>query len=354
MTAKLRLVKRPRTTDRGTFYDPARDGVTHGLLSTFLDCREKARLFLLGWSGAYSNFHLVFGTVTHRILQEAYSQHRAGKLQRYPDAAWVRKTIAKLYAQWKKENPNPHEKALNIIEEVMMKAQAILPHYFKYWRKDFEDVQWLQVEAAFKLQWTIDAPPSSYKKGIDNAETFLRGRIDGAYTLPNSVKRAYRLSPRLLETKSRTSIDEEGLVDTMPHNRQTNLYLSALRKMTGREPRSVTMNIIRKPMLRQKQKESWAGFARRIELDVQSRLEWYFVRMEMVVDPQDLNRSEAELDNLISDFLLWWNGKSGHYKNSNSCKPIGFGPCPYLRVCGHNDYHGLVKRTVVFRELEDE
>lgn len=330
------------------FYDPARDGVTFSLLSTFLDCREKAKLYLQGWSGTQPNFHLVFGGLAHAALRAAYTQHRAGTLRVYPRQVWIGKTLEQLRTRWIAEHPRPSDVAVAILEEALMKANAILPYYFQYWKRDFEEMHWLEVEETFHLPWSVTMLDGTTRN------TFLRGRIDGAYTLPGARKADMRTAPRLLETKTRNSVDEDALIDTMPFERQTNTYLTALRRKTGIAPPSMILNVIRKPLLRQKQKESWAEFEARIRADVQARMDWYFMRMEMTVDSDDIDRSEKELNALIQDFVRWWYGESGHYKNSNSCRPIGMGPCPFLKVCGHNDYVGLEKRTILFRELEDE
>ncbi len=328
------------------FYDPQRDGVTQGLLSKFLTCREKARLFLKGWTSAYPSFALVYGSVVHAVLQRAYHEHMTKQLRQVPDRAYVRRALDDIWVQWKKDNPRPHEKAVAIMEETMMKAGAILPTYFAYWAKDdFSRVRWLEIEESFRLEWEVQG------KSGKHYQTFLRGKIDGAFTAPGK-KHGDR--PRLLETKTRAVVDEANLVDSMPHERQVNLYLMALRRKLKLVPRSVLMNVIRKTALRQKQKETWDQYTKRIEVDVQSRLEFYFIRMEMVVEEQDINRAEAELNDLIADFLLWYAGESGHYKNSDACVQPGFGRCEYLGVCSRGDYHGLIKRNKVFRELEDE
>lgn len=336
---------RPSLVDKGSFYDPARDGVTFSLLQTFLTCREKARIFLKGYSGAWSTFALVFGSITHHLLQRAYHEYHTGKLKKVPDKRYINMVLDDLHKVWIRENPHPHPKAVEIWEEAMMKAAAIMPQYFIYWAKDdFSIMKWLEIEETFKLPWTVISP-----KG-QKLTTFLRGRIDAAYTLPASKSPD---APRLLETKTRSVVDEENLVDTMPHDLQPNTYLSALRKKTGKVPKSVLMNVVRKPQLRLKQKEDWAQFAKRIEADVRARPEWYFLRMEMRVDVQDINRSEERLNDLISDFLLWWGGEQGHYLNSAACVQPGYGRCPYLGWCSRGDMHGLVKRDVVFRELEE-
>lgn len=332
-----------------TFYDPARDGVTFGLLERFMACRERARLFLEGWSGEAPVFALVYGTVAHHLLHQAYDQFIQGKLTETPSRAWVVRVLTDVERRWYQDNPHPSQKAEQIFQEVLMKNQAVMPEYFRYWSSDFDPARrtWLEVENTFNLPWTVTT-----RQGVQ-LNTFLRGRIDAAYRIPHLKNAKRRAAPRLFETKTRTDIDEALLIDAMPHERQLTTYLSVLRQKTGLDPAGALLNIIRKPQLRQRQKEDWAQFAKRIERDVQTRPEWYFVRMEMTISPQEINRAEAEMDDLISDFLLWRAGESGHYKNSRACVEYKR-PCDYIRVCSHGDYRGLVKRPVVFRELEEE
>lgn len=326
-------------------YDPERDGVTQGILSAFVDCRERARLVLMGWTGAVPGFHLVFGSISHYVLRQAYTQFRAGELEGPPDHYWLQETLDDAHRIWKKENPHPNEKAIQVVEEVLMKLNAILPSYFQYWKRDFDRrmTEWLEVEETFRIPFTVTT-----RRG-KTLSTFLRGRVDGTFRLPGAASVKRRAAPRLFETKNRSQVDEEMLVDTMPYERQTNLYLIALRHKLKKEPASVLLNIIRKPQLRQKQAESFGQYEKRIQADVKSRLDFYFIRMEMSVQPQDINRNEAELHDMVSDFLLWRAGESGHYKNSNACRF-----CDFRKVCAREDYAGLVRRTIIFSELEDE
>lgn len=337
---------RPVPSQETKFYVPERDGVTFSLLSTFLDCREKARLYLQGWSGEGLSFALAFGGMAHRVLQRGYDGIREGMfVDSYPDRAFVSRVLDELEERWIEENPAPPERDAKIFNEALMKVQAVMPGYFRYYKSDFDVSykRWVEVENTFQIPWNVRSPTGR------EWGTFLRGRIDGIYNLT----RDKRQRPRILETKSRSEIDEEALTLTMPQERQSNTYLSAARIKLGATPAGVLLNIIRKPMLRQKQGESWEQFARRIEEDVRLRPEWYFVRMEMTVEDQEINRAEEELNDLISDFLLWWGGESGHYKNTKSCRMYNR-LCEYARVCANGDYRGLHKRPVVFRELEDE
>ena len=125
-----------------------------------------------------------------------------------------------------------------------------------------------------------------------------------------------------------------------------NIYLSALRRMGNKTPSGLLYNIIRRPSLRKRKNEPLKSFADRLSEDVSSRPDWYFIRMEMSVDEQEINRFEMELDDLISDFMMWWSGKSGHYKNTNHCQNK-FGLCPFVGICLRNDKSGYFKRKAV-------
>lgn len=349
LKAKKKTTAKPIPLTPVAFYDPARDGVTNSLLGTFLTCREKCRLFLEGWSGERWTFALAFGTVTHRVLRAAYDRHILETTHRRdwrPDREWVSDTLDDIRDAWLSENPHASVKALQIMEEVMMKGDPLLSAYFDYWAKDdFRDTNWIEVEQAFRFPWTVTT-----RKGV-KLTTFLRGRIDAAYVVPKSK---WPEAPRLLETKTRAVVDENNIIDTLPHNRQSNIYLTALRQKTGMRPASVVLNVIRKPQIRQKKGESAGQFEVRLREDVKTRPDWYFLRMEMKVQPGDMERSEKELNDLVSDFLMWWAGESGHYKNDAACVQPGYGRCEYLKVCAFNDYAELEKRPAVFRELEDE
>jgi len=73
----------------------------------------------------------------------------------------------------------------------------------------------------------------------------------------------------------------------------------------------------------------------------------------MTVDPDDVRRMESEIDQLIGDFLLWWYGAAGHYRNDNACYLFNR-PCDMLKKCAYDDTSQLFKRDRVFSELEDD
>lgn len=321
-------------------YDPERDGVTFSLLSTFKDCREKARRYLQGWTGDDTSFALLYGGITHHLLQEAYRQPKR------PNRDWVSNELNKMERAWRQENPKPRERAEAHLQEAMAKILAVMPTYFSYWREDFspDHTQWLAVERTFRIPWRVTTPHGR------SLATFLRGRRDGLFTHPYGVSKG---KPRLLETKTRSTVDEQDILDTMSFNQQINLYLLTAREELGVTPKSAVLNIIRKPALRQKNGEDWGTFTRRIEEDVKSRAAWYFVRMQLTVSNADIDAAKVEVDSLVSDFLMWYAGEAGHYKNDKSC--IMFGQrCAYIKLCGGGTSSGLIQRDRVFSELEGD
>lgn len=323
-----------------SFYDPERDGVTFSTLSTFKECREKSRLSLQGWTRQDSGMGQVFGTVVHALLQNIYGDVQAKRLTQPPPPTYVKKQLALIEQVWRTDNPRADAQTLEYLESTMMLAEATMPNYFRYWSKDFSDRTWLNLEHEFHLPFSVTLPV------IGKIDTFLRGKLDGVYTMGGKAH------PWLLETKTKSRIEEGALADIMPFELQVNEYLYALRRLHKIQPAGVLYNIIRRPGLRQKQSESYVAFTHRVIEDVQMRPDWYFIRMEMVVDQQDLDRFEGELEDLISDFLMWWYGHAGHYKNSGACE-TKYGICPMIGMCARRDSSKLFKRDKVFRELEE-
>jgi hypothetical protein len=325
--------------EKEIFYDPKRDGVTFSLLSTFLDCREKARLYLNGWTPQSSSMALTFGSIVHKIDEWVRDDIRSGTLKEVPSTDHINSLISKVESVWHKDNPRHGPRELEHLELSLLLVEGVLPKYFKYWYKDFSELKWELVEGMFKIPISLqDREENKYK-------TFIRGKIDGSFRLKKG-------GPWLFETKTKSRIDEEILSDILPYDMQANIYLSALKRLGKESPSGLLYNIIRRPSLRQRKSESIKSFADRVAEDVSLRPDWYFVRMEMSIDKEEIIRFEHELEDLITDFLMWWSGKSGHYKNTNHCQNK-FGLCPFVGICLRNDKSGYFKRKTVFRELQE-
>jgi len=160
----------------------------------------------------------------------------------------------------------------------------------------------------------------------------------------------------LFETKTKSRLGEHGesnLVDILPHELQTNLYLGAMVGMYGRVPGGLVLNIIRRPNFKQKKNEGPVAFAKRVEADVKKRPEYYFIRIRMTIDKNDLQRMQNEHAQLVQDFVNWSQGKGFHYRNSGECENK-YGTCEYLKICANGDYVGMYQREPRIRKEDVE
>jgi len=116
-------------------------------------------------------------------------------------------------------------------------------------------------------------------------------------------------------------------------------------------PSGVLYNVIRRPGLRLGKTETMPQFGKRIEKDILKRTDFYFFRFEVATDKSDIAKWSIEFEDMVTDFLDWWEGKCGHYKNTGSCV-TKYGRCQFLGACAEGQFHTLMKRPRVFRELE--
>jgi len=325
-------------------YNPERDGVSYSTLAKFKNCRELARLHLKGWRPKRLSMGRVFGTIMHSLLQKVLEDLRSGKLTKPPSAEYVKKHIAKVEQQWRADNPKVDHETLGWLEVTCTIAEAVMPSYFKFWSKDVK-LNWNKPEAEFKYPFVVKHPFTKKKM-----RTFLRGKIDASFFDTSKTR------PWLFESKSKSRIGESGesnLTDILPHEMQVGIYLLILQIIHGgKVPAGLLYNIIRRPTVKPKKNEDLGTFAQRIIRDVQKRPEYYFIRMRMTVDSQDMFRRQQELEDVVSDFLLWWKGEAGHYKNSEYCENK-YGTCDMLPICGRGDYSKHYRKQEILSEMEE-
>lgn len=310
-------------------YSIDKDGATQSLLSMFMECRQKAGLYLQGWESRYHSAALLHGSLGHGMLEYSYLDIAAGKLKGPPTEAQARKYADRAKATWLKDTVRPSAEALLDAETSLAILEKMMPRYFEYWSKDFGKVKWITLEEQF----------CTGAFGIQ-----LRGKRDGRF--------AVRKEAWLLENKFKSMVNEGDLQDALSIDFQVMLYLWTLRKDTGKCPAGMLYNIIRRPGLRPHKSEPLPKYAKRVAEDVDARPEFYFTRMEIPVMPEDLAKFGQDLTGILQDYRGWIAGKVPHYKNPNSC--LGkYGKCKYVGVCTRNDYSGLLKRKVLFQELSD-
>lgn len=316
------------------FYDYQTDGVTQGLLTTWMSCRMKAKYFLEGWSSGKTSSALTYGTIIHGILEIVYDLIRQKKLKSPPDIKLIKSLTKKVEAQWLKENPGVAKYVLEDLDMCLLIAEATLPAYFKYhWKEDFKELKWKQLEQQFAIPYTLK----------DGRKIIIRGKKDGVYG-DKTIK--------LFETKTKSQINLDDLTDSLWFELQINLYLWAIKKTYKQIPGGVNYNIIRKTSLNIKSGESKLVYAKRLADDINKRPDFYFIRLNISITKQEMEQFEKELEAMLTDFVDWCEGKSGTYKNTSQCHGK-YGTCSSMGLCSKKDFGAYKKRKMVFRELED-
>ncbi len=318
-------------------YSLEKDGITQGLLSTWQACRQKAKWYLEGWSLRSTSMGLTYGEVGHEVLEMAYEDIRTKHLKTIPSVQQIKTYISKVEKLWIADHPRCNAKSLEFLELSLLIAEATLPLYFEYWEKDLKEMHWEELEHEFKVP---------YELSLEITYHFpIRGKMDGIFYSRDSKL-------WLFESKFKSRIEEGDLVDTLSFEFQVSLYLWALWKTKKIVPAGVLYNIVRRIGLRQGIKEGIIQFAKRCVEDIKSRPEFYFIRLEVNVTKKELEIFDLELKDMLTDFIKWWKGLSGHYKNTGLCIDK-YGSCSYLPLCSGQRFNLYSKREKIFRELED-
>jgi len=318
---------------RKQFYNIEKHGITQSLISMWLECRQKAKFYLQGWDSIYHKLCLTYGTVGHEVLDHAYSDIIINKNKVNPGKKEIKKYAKRVEKQWLKENPRTDRYGLEYLEYSLALIEVILPLYFDYYKKDLKKIKWLGLEEKFNQKFVLP----------DGRKTRLTGKKDGEFRKHGGLW--------LFESKFKSQINANDIIDTLAIDTQVLFYLRALKNIYSEVPEGVIYNIVRRPCLNQKKGESLLKFSLRIKKDVEDRPDFYFQRFPNAIVDFDLKKFEKDLVGIIKDFYDWWEGKVPHYKNTYSC--VGkYGRCLFLPTCSSGDYSSIKKRKILFKELE--
>lgn len=277
-----------------------------------------------------------FGTCVHWLLEQVYR-----RFPKAPSAADIKDLVKEYELLWKKLNPNPWSTQLKQQEKVYGFAEAVLPAYFVKWGGDFaggksvgvrhiiRPERWDELENQFAIPY----------KYPDGKTTVVRGKRDAGFLA--------RKARWLLETKTKSRIDEEGIQDTLPTDLQVMLYLWAMAEESGWKsvPAGVLYNIIRTPGQRILKNEPLHVFLQRVAKEVNNpkKFDHYFIRFELNVTKAELQDWKTNvLDPMMLDVRAWVEGTAPHYPN----------PDALITKYGRSDMFELVTKgssTTVFR-----
>jgi len=308
--------------EKTDLYDPEL-GMTQSLMSDWTMCRQRAAYKLKGWRSTKESEAILLGDLVHACLGEMHTQTRK---KHYRTASAVELVADRVIQAWSSRMRQTLGDP-DLLDRVMALAKALLPAYIRFYPKDFLEVRWIEAEKMFDVNF----------KGFR-----LRGRRDGVFEA-----RVARLSLQESKVKGRVASELE---DCLSFDFQCLFYLLALRLELNKAVYDVSYNVIRRPQLKQGQKEESADFIERIAADIQKRPDHYFMRYPLTFSRETQLRFAEELYGKLQDFSAWRQGVACHYRSETSC--LGRGACPFIEACASGSMAGYRYAGTLFPELE--
>lgn len=344
--ARKRVVKKSTTTkglpkNWQPLWNPTL-GITQTLLGHFLQCREQFRLrWLEGWRPSETTEALDFGSAFHDCLAQV---HQHGRSPRDAMTQYKRSIgIGKMTLRERQE-----------LESTLGQVLILLEAYQKEWSRFDSTTEWVAREKSFNFGFTVNTSMLVNNPTPVN----LRGKWDGVF-------RSGKGCPlRILETKTKSRIDEDGIQDSLPFDLQTMFYAYAAQCTFGERVGGILYDVVRRPQLRQKQDESLPDFLARVAKDVELRRDFYFFRWDVSLGKDDVdNWVQRTLTPIISELLDWYDtvmasyhkqgdpwGSPLHYMNPNGLF-TRYGRCDLFDALTKGDYSGLRKAKTCHEEL---
>lgn len=193
--------------------------------------------------------------------------------------------------------------------------------------------------------WTYDKEPAvelQFELEIDNTLTML-GKCDGLCT-----KKDKKLW--LLEHKSASNIGPD-YIERLYVDWQTTDYIYAMEEITGQKIAGSLYNVLGKPGIRQKQKQSLAAFNLEMEQKIEQEATKYLYTTVLYKRAADVKlvpviyRAVADQINVCRKASLW-------IQNDKEC--TGYMGCPFLSFCAHGQTPTTMANFHVRKERHPE
>jgi hypothetical protein len=316
------------------------DGVHQSAISTWLECREKARLrYLLNLDTEGISKPIMFGDLSHMTIAKCYKAIAEGKITTLSGVdhevpRWLQEAKVEQVAnrgELMTDEQDTQEEAIGMLE-------ALLPLYFAaWWSKDKDECDWESVERRFSVERIAGGQPLPAP---------LAGTYDGVFRR-RKTKKLW-----LLETKNKGRWSAR-MADFLPLDLQVNIYAAAMRSEaalksnpSADEPAGVRYNLLRRPQERRKQGESLKDYVDRIRARAIKEPEHFFERLDMAMTRQDVDAACRRTEALIREFMAWFDSASRELGdkdlllNAAACESK-YGICQYLGACSGGSLVGL-------------
>jgi hypothetical protein len=334
-------------------WTPMKDGVTQSLLQKFkVDKDRFHKHSVLNLRETNRKEAMEYGSIFHKLIE-------VGSLM---GNKYTRSKILESATLLFQEKLRDTESA--------MLVKIAIAQYDKYrtWEKTRPQYKVLEAEPIFRENFRL--PPFVFNPNdcitlrVPENTTFpLRGRIDEVLEIDGQMW--------IQENKTKSRIDVSFLQDTIPCNLQVMFYALCSELKYSRPCKGVIYNVIRKPQLRQKVKESDKDFITRIGEDIDAQPNHYFIRFQYEFAPNDVKKwTREELLPLLYEVFFWWKSIEanplnpwGDEKSPNPLHgrksfgvydPMVDGKGEFYELIVNNKKTNLVESKELFPELKDD
>lgn len=319
--------RQPVPKKRAPFQDLYRDGISYSSLAKFVNCRERFRLYYVeGLRPVGTTESLEFGTMFHSLL-EGYAQG--------------------IPFETLKANLMNQVRPGNDFYTTALEVLIVFEHYIDYWKTNDRKVSYVSQEESFRETVYL---PSGRKLDI-------KGRFDEIFRRDGGLW--------LQENKTKSRVEDAILMNILPYDLQTMLYCYAIKLKYKEVPKGVLYNVIRQPGLREKKSENLTDYCARVNEDIASRRDHYFIRFQIDITPENLQDFvKKTLYPLLESVCIWWESiqhdpfapwvlPNGQVNANHWQRPFGVYD-PFRN--GKGDYFDLITRgtEVGLKRMEEE
>lgn len=316
-TTKIRDVKR-------TNYSIQKDGITQGLIMTYLKCRIEFLLRLNAWGPQTEKTSFANGAITHDTLDKIYTFYKDnGKL---PTLTLIKKWVMTYDKKNKKWLPKAEPQEKSKIKEV---CYVIVTEYMRHYKKDFETMEILGAEDIFDFHW------HGYR---------LRGKKDLRYRIHGSKW--------IMETKTMARIDESELSERISFDFQSSFYTFAEEATDSENVVGVLYNIVRNPGHKVAKNETLFSYCNRLRREIRKDPGHFFKRFSIPFTKYDKLNFKKELLYKLKEIEMYLNGDLQTYRNEKNC--VTRFKCTFLQACASGALIGYAQVHPLFVELQEE
>jgi len=337
-----------RTKKRKTLWNLWEDGITQSALGLFLTCREQFRLtYMEGWEPQMSSAALAFGIAFHDCLAQIMRKKKP-TIQKVLDTHAHKQNLGDMTSAERET-----------FDLILGQVGIVLEKYLDFWEPQDSAREWLVNEEVFAVR---HSPSGIFRPGPkpEPYHVTLVGRWDGVFRDCDNYL-------RLLETKTKSRIDEEGIQGSLQFDFQTMFYCLGIKLAYAKVPSGILYDVVRNPQLRQRKAETVTDFLLRIAQDIDERPAWYFKRWDVDITEDDLTLWIGRvLDPALRELIEWYTyfdephtyaGENPwrnprHYMNPNALIS-GWGRCALFDLITTKSTYRYRRRKVPFPELQD-